>query len=159
MENLLKRQLCISGLVEKKVLIQVFFQATTLPNEYKEGKLQAYRLICAMMTRRQDVLPNSDFLLHFYFVMHLGLTSEDQVKALLEEKNLCKLLSADGIVCIFIFEKAERKQCSATNYCVKLLLCRIPHCTLCSLNFLLTLQLYLVILAKSCCGNTSVSVD
>lgn len=55
------------------------FKATTLPNEYKEGKLQAYRLICAMMTRRQDVLPNSDFLVHFYLVMHLGLTSEDQV--------------------------------------------------------------------------------
>lgn len=55
------------------------WQATTLPNEYKEGKLQAYKLICAMMTRRQDVLPNSDFLVHFYLVMHLGLTSEDQV--------------------------------------------------------------------------------
>uniref|UniRef100_H0UWK7 Ral GTPase activating protein catalytic subunit alpha 2 n=1 Tax=Cavia porcellus TaxID=10141 RepID=H0UWK7_CAVPO len=54
------------------------FKATTLPNEYKEGKLQAYRLICAMMTRRQDVLPNSDFLVHFYLTMHLGLTSEDQ---------------------------------------------------------------------------------
>ncbi|XP_054987104.1 ral GTPase-activating protein subunit alpha-2 isoform X3 [Sorex araneus] len=54
------------------------FKATTLPNEYKEGKLQAYRLICAMMTRRQDVLPNSDFLVHFYLVMHLGLTNEDQ---------------------------------------------------------------------------------
>ncbi|KAH0514680.1 Ral GTPase-activating protein subunit alpha-2 [Microtus ochrogaster] len=53
-------------------------KATTLPNEYKEGKLQAYKLICAMMTRRQDVLPNSDFLVHFYLVMHLGLTSEDQ---------------------------------------------------------------------------------
>ncbi|KAF6089135.1 Ral GTPase activating protein catalytic subunit alpha 2 [Phyllostomus discolor] len=55
------------------------FKATTLPNEYKEGKLQAYKLICAMMTRRQDVLPNSDFLVHFYLVMHLGLTSEDQL--------------------------------------------------------------------------------
>uniref|UniRef100_A0A0P6J5Y9 Ral GTPase-activating protein subunit alpha-2 n=1 Tax=Heterocephalus glaber TaxID=10181 RepID=A0A0P6J5Y9_HETGA len=54
------------------------FKATTLPNKYKEGKLQAYRLICAMMTRRQDVLPNSDFLVHFYLAMHLGLTSEDQ---------------------------------------------------------------------------------
>uniref|UniRef100_G3WCI8 Ral GTPase activating protein catalytic subunit alpha 2 n=1 Tax=Sarcophilus harrisii TaxID=9305 RepID=G3WCI8_SARHA len=54
------------------------FKAATLPNEYKEGKLQAYRLICAMMTRRQDVLPNSDFLVHFYLVMHIGLTSEDQ---------------------------------------------------------------------------------
>lgn len=34
-----------------------------------------------MMTRRQDVLPNSDFLVHFYLVMHLGLTSEDQVSS------------------------------------------------------------------------------
>ncbi|KAJ8794408.1 hypothetical protein J1605_003175 [Eschrichtius robustus] len=54
-------------------------KATTLPDAYKEGKLQAYKLICAMMTRRQDVLPNSDFLVHFYLIMHLGLTSEDQV--------------------------------------------------------------------------------
>ncbi|XP_068421350.1 ral GTPase-activating protein subunit alpha-2 isoform X2 [Eschrichtius robustus] len=54
------------------------FKATTLPDAYKEGKLQAYKLICAMMTRRQDVLPNSDFLVHFYLIMHLGLTSEDQ---------------------------------------------------------------------------------
>ncbi|XP_042645317.1 ral GTPase-activating protein subunit alpha-2 isoform X3 [Tyto alba] len=61
-----------------RIFASWLFKATTLPNEYKEGKLQAYRLICAMMTRRQDVLPNSDFLLHFYFVMHLGLTSEDQ---------------------------------------------------------------------------------
>ncbi|XP_053567986.1 ral GTPase-activating protein subunit alpha-2 isoform X2 [Bombina bombina] len=54
------------------------FKATTLPNEYKEGKLQAYKLICGMMTRRQDVLPNSDVLVHFYLVMHSGLMSEDQ---------------------------------------------------------------------------------
>ncbi|XP_064001784.1 ral GTPase-activating protein subunit alpha-2 isoform X4 [Pogoniulus pusillus] len=61
-----------------RIFASWLFKTTTLPNEYKEGKLQAYRLICAMMTRRQDVLPNSDFLIHFYFVMHLGLTSEDQ---------------------------------------------------------------------------------
>ncbi|XP_065691764.2 ral GTPase-activating protein subunit alpha-2 isoform X2 [Patagioenas fasciata] len=61
-----------------RIFASWLFKATTLPNEYKEGKLQAYRLICAMMTRRQDLLPNSDFLVHFYFVMHLGLTSEDQ---------------------------------------------------------------------------------
>ncbi|MEE6474748.1 hypothetical protein FKM82_010480 [Ascaphus truei] len=54
------------------------FKATTLPNEYKEGKLQAYKLICGMMTRRQDVLPNSDVLVHFYLVMHSGLNNEDR---------------------------------------------------------------------------------
>ncbi|XP_075059932.1 ral GTPase-activating protein subunit alpha-2 isoform X2 [Mixophyes fleayi] len=54
------------------------FKATTLPNEYKEGKLQAYKLICGMMTRRQDVLPNSDVLVQFYLVLHNGLHHEDQ---------------------------------------------------------------------------------
>nr|DBA27024.1 TPA: hypothetical protein GDO54_011206 [Pyxicephalus adspersus] len=54
------------------------FKATTLPNEYKDGKLQAYKLICGMMTRRQDVLPNSDVLVHFYLVLHNGLNHEDQ---------------------------------------------------------------------------------
>lgn len=51
-----------------------------LPAEYKAGKLQAYRLICEMMTRHQDVLPNSDFLVHLYHVLHKGITSDDQVR-------------------------------------------------------------------------------
>lgn len=50
-----------------------------LPAEFKAGKLQAYKLICEMMTRNQDVLPNSDFLVHLYHVMHKGFTSVDQV--------------------------------------------------------------------------------
>ncbi|TKC45149.1 hypothetical protein EI555_008663, partial [Monodon monoceros] len=62
-------------------------KATTLPGAYKEGKLQAYKLICAMMTRRQDVLPNSDFLVHFYLVMHLGLTSEDQFRVFYTQQH------------------------------------------------------------------------
>ncbi|NXM66853.1 RGPA2 protein, partial [Serilophus lunatus] len=61
-----------------RIFASWLFKAATLPSQYKEGKLQAFRLLCAMMTRRQDVLPNADFLLHFYCVMHLGLTSEDQ---------------------------------------------------------------------------------
>lgn len=51
-----------------------------LPAEYKAGKLQAYKLICEMMTRHQDVLPNSDFLVHLYDIMHRGFTSVDQVQ-------------------------------------------------------------------------------
>jgi len=55
-------------------------QATMLPPEYKAGKLQAYKLICEMMTRHQDVIPNSEFLVHLYHVMHKGITSNDQVQ-------------------------------------------------------------------------------
>uniref|UniRef100_A0A8C7XEF6 Ral GTPase activating protein catalytic subunit alpha 2 n=1 Tax=Oryzias sinensis TaxID=183150 RepID=A0A8C7XEF6_9TELE len=54
------------------------FRATVLPSEYKAGKLQAYRLICEMITRHQDVLPSSDFSVHLFNVMHKGFTSDDQ---------------------------------------------------------------------------------
>ncbi|XP_066526072.1 ral GTPase-activating protein subunit alpha-2 isoform X3 [Hoplias malabaricus] len=61
-----------------RMLASWLFKATMLPTEFKVGKLQAYRLICEMMTKHQDVLPNSDFLVHLYHVMHKGFSSEDQ---------------------------------------------------------------------------------
>uniref|UniRef100_A0A8D0AQE1 Ral GTPase activating protein catalytic subunit alpha 2 n=1 Tax=Sander lucioperca TaxID=283035 RepID=A0A8D0AQE1_SANLU len=61
-----------------RMLASWLFRATMLPAEYKAGKLQAYKLICEMMTRHQDVFPNSDFLVHLYHIMHKGITSEDQ---------------------------------------------------------------------------------
>uniref|UniRef100_A0AAQ5XRL2 Rap-GAP domain-containing protein n=1 Tax=Amphiprion ocellaris TaxID=80972 RepID=A0AAQ5XRL2_AMPOC len=61
-----------------RMLASWLFRATMLPAEYKAGKLQAYKLICEMMTRHQDVLPNSDFLVHLYHIMHKGFTSDDQ---------------------------------------------------------------------------------
>uniref|UniRef100_S4RBX1 Ral GTPase activating protein catalytic subunit alpha 1 n=1 Tax=Petromyzon marinus TaxID=7757 RepID=S4RBX1_PETMA len=53
------------------------FRATALPERYKQGKLHAYKLVCKVMTRQQDMLPNSDFLVHFYSIMHQGLLSPD----------------------------------------------------------------------------------
>ncbi|KAK2826276.1 hypothetical protein Q5P01_020490 [Channa striata] len=61
-----------------RMLASWLFRATMLPAEYKAGKLQAYKLICEMMTRHQDVLPSSDFLVHLYHIMHKGFTSSDQ---------------------------------------------------------------------------------
>ncbi|KAL4624069.1 ral GTPase-activating protein subunit alpha-2 [Arapaima gigas] len=61
-----------------RMLASWLFKATMLPSEFKAGKLQAYQLICEMMTKPQDVLPNSDFLVHFYHVIHQGLNSEEQ---------------------------------------------------------------------------------
>ncbi|XP_077394615.1 ral GTPase-activating protein subunit alpha-2 isoform X4 [Festucalex cinctus] len=61
-----------------RMLASWLFRATMLPAEYKAGKLQAYKLICEMMTRHQDVLPNTDFLVHLYHIMHKGFTSNDQ---------------------------------------------------------------------------------
>ncbi|KAF7656334.1 hypothetical protein LDENG_00042640, partial [Lucifuga dentata] len=61
-----------------RMLASWLFRATMLPAEFKAGKLQAYKLICEMMTRHQDVLPNSDFLVHLYHIMHKAFTSVDQ---------------------------------------------------------------------------------
>lgn len=55
-------------------------QATMLTERYKQGKLHAYKLICRIMKRRQDVSPNTDFLTHFYNIMHQGLLHQDQVE-------------------------------------------------------------------------------
>ncbi|XP_060685070.1 ral GTPase-activating protein subunit alpha-1 isoform X6 [Hemiscyllium ocellatum] len=61
-----------------RILTPWLFKATTLPEKYKQGKLHAYKLICKIMKRRQDVSPNSDFLVHFYNIMHSGLLNLDQ---------------------------------------------------------------------------------
>lgn len=74
---------CYYGSDESEARLHLFLypsQATMLSDEYKAGKLQAYKLICEMMTRHQDVLPNSDFLVHLYHIMHNGINNNDQVR-------------------------------------------------------------------------------
>uniref|UniRef100_A0A8C1IQT5 Ral GTPase activating protein, alpha subunit 1 (catalytic) n=1 Tax=Cyprinus carpio TaxID=7962 RepID=A0A8C1IQT5_CYPCA len=61
-----------------RILTPWLFKATMLGERYKQGKLHAYKLICKIMKRRQDVSPNSDFLMHFYNIMHCGLLHQDQ---------------------------------------------------------------------------------
>ncbi|KAK1792890.1 hypothetical protein P4O66_001621 [Electrophorus voltai] len=63
-----------------RILTPWLFKATMLSERYKQGKLHAYKLICKIMKRRQDVSPNSDFLTHFYNIMHCGLLHQDQVR-------------------------------------------------------------------------------
>uniref|UniRef100_UPI0037E90CC7 ral GTPase-activating protein subunit alpha-1 isoform X3 n=1 Tax=Semicossyphus pulcher TaxID=241346 RepID=UPI0037E90CC7 len=61
-----------------RILTPWLFKATMLTERYKQGKLHAYKLICRIMKRRQDVSPNTDFLTHFYNIMHHGLMHQDQ---------------------------------------------------------------------------------
>ncbi|KAM8921683.1 ral GTPase-activating protein subunit alpha-1 isoform 1-T1 [Pelodytes ibericus] len=61
-----------------RILTPWLFKATMLVDKYKQGKLHAYKLICKIMKRRQDVSPNRDFLTHFYNIMHCGLLHTDQ---------------------------------------------------------------------------------
>ena len=50
-----------------------------MPEEYKSGRLVAYRLMCDMTVKRHDVPPTSEYLDHFYRLMRAGLRSQDQV--------------------------------------------------------------------------------
>ncbi|XP_069573952.1 ral GTPase-activating protein subunit alpha-1 isoform X3 [Brachyistius frenatus] len=61
-----------------RILTPWLFKATKLTERYKQGKLHAYKLICRIMKRRQDVSPNTDFVTHFYNIMHQGLLHQDQ---------------------------------------------------------------------------------
>ncbi|XP_038128358.1 ral GTPase-activating protein subunit alpha-1 isoform X3 [Cyprinodon tularosa] len=61
-----------------RILTPWLFKTTMLTERYKQGKLHAYKLICRIMKRRQDVSPNADFLTHFYNIMHQGLLHQDQ---------------------------------------------------------------------------------
>ena len=58
------------------------FQAASLSinNEFKSGRLLAYKLMCAMTVSRQDMPLSQEYLTHFYRLMHIGLTGTDQVR-------------------------------------------------------------------------------
>lgn len=55
------------------------FEATHLSDEYKQGKLIAYRLLCIIATKRHESLMenSSEFLPMFYHALHNGLNSCD----------------------------------------------------------------------------------
>ena len=64
-----------------KAIFVSFIQAASLfiNNEFKSGRLLAYKLMCAMTVCRQDLPLTQEYLTHFYRLMHIGLTGTDQV--------------------------------------------------------------------------------
>lgn len=64
-----------------KEIFVSFIQAASLSinNEFKSGRLLAYKLMCAMTVCRQDLPLTQEYLTHFYRLMHIGLTGTDQV--------------------------------------------------------------------------------
>ncbi|KFM77896.1 Ral GTPase-activating protein subunit alpha-2, partial [Stegodyphus mimosarum] len=54
------------------------FQALSLPENYKQGKLLAYQLLCMLILRRHDLPLQKDYLVQFYYALHYGLMSNDQ---------------------------------------------------------------------------------
>ncbi|KAG8192293.1 hypothetical protein JTE90_002117 [Oedothorax gibbosus] len=55
------------------------FEALNLPDQYKEGKLLAFQLLCKLIVRRHDISLLKDYIAHFYYALHYGLMANDQV--------------------------------------------------------------------------------
>ena len=51
-----------------------------MPEEFKAGRLIAFKLMCNMFVRRHDHLPSFQLLNHFYRLMHVGLTTIDKAR-------------------------------------------------------------------------------
>ncbi|KAM9433585.1 ral GTPase-activating protein subunit alpha-1 isoform 7-T9 [Salvelinus alpinus] len=104
-----------------RILTPWLFKATMLTERYKQGKLHAYKLICKIMKRRQDVSPNSDFLTHFYNIMHCGLMHVDQdiVNTIIKHcspRFFCiGLPGATMLILDFIIAASRVTACSSLN--------------------------------------------
>ncbi|XP_053701667.1 ral GTPase-activating protein subunit alpha-1 isoform X2 [Synchiropus splendidus] len=104
-----------------RILTPWLFKATMLPERYKQGKLHAYKLICRIMKRRQDVSPNTDFLIHFYNIMHQGLLHLDQdiVNTIIKHCSprffSIGLPGATMLILDFIIAAARVTSCSSLN--------------------------------------------
>ncbi|KAL6477249.1 hypothetical protein MHYP_G00130840 [Metynnis hypsauchen] len=106
-----------------RILTPWLFKATMLSERYKQGKLHAYKLICKIMKRRQDVSPNSDFLTHFYNIMHCGLLHQDQdiVNTIIKHCSprffSIGLPGATMLILDFIVAASRVTACSSLNEC------------------------------------------
>uniref|UniRef100_A0A667ZVM1 Ral GTPase activating protein catalytic subunit alpha 1 n=1 Tax=Myripristis murdjan TaxID=586833 RepID=A0A667ZVM1_9TELE len=104
-----------------RILTPWLFKATMLTERYKQGKLHAYKLICRIMKRRQDVSPNTDFLTHFYNIMHHGLLHQDQdiVNTIIKHCSprffSIGLPGATMLILDFILAAARVTACSSLN--------------------------------------------
>ncbi|KAM4624859.1 ral GTPase-activating protein subunit alpha-1 [Polymixia lowei] len=104
-----------------RILTPWLFKATMLTERYKQGKLHAYKLICRIMKRRQDVSPNTDFLTHFYNIMHQGLLHQDQdiVNTIIKHCSprffSIGLPGATMLILDFIIAAARVTACSSLN--------------------------------------------
>uniref|UniRef100_A0A674PAB2 Ral GTPase activating protein catalytic subunit alpha 1 n=1 Tax=Takifugu rubripes TaxID=31033 RepID=A0A674PAB2_TAKRU len=104
-----------------RILTPWLFKATMLPERYKQGKLHAYKLICRIMKRRQDVSPNTDFLTHFYNIMHQGLLHQDQdivntiIKHCSPKFFSIGLPGATMLILDFIIAASKVNACSSLN--------------------------------------------
>ncbi|XP_028993978.1 ral GTPase-activating protein subunit alpha-1 isoform X7 [Betta splendens] len=104
-----------------RILTPWLFKATMLTERYKQGKLHAYKLICGIMKRRQDVSPNTDFLTHFYNIMHQGLLHQDQdiVNTIIKHSSprffSIGLPGATMLILDFIIAASRVTTCSSLN--------------------------------------------
>ncbi|XP_065832591.1 ral GTPase-activating protein subunit alpha-2-like [Oscarella lobularis] len=94
------------------------FQAVTMPEEFKAGRLIAFKLMCNMFVRRHDHLPSFQLLNHFYRLMHVGLTTIDKdfLAAILSQSRRIFSLPLPGVsILIPDYIKAADRVLSSTE--------------------------------------------
>ncbi|XP_023240859.1 ral GTPase-activating protein subunit alpha-1-like isoform X3 [Centruroides sculpturatus] len=60
------------------IITSWLFQAINLPDEYHQGKILAYKLLCILTLQRQDIPFSRDYLIQFYKTLHYGLVGTNQ---------------------------------------------------------------------------------
>ncbi|XP_076305803.1 ral GTPase-activating protein subunit alpha-1 isoform X2 [Tachypleus tridentatus] len=60
------------------LIVPWLFETIHLPEQYHQGRLLAYRLLCALTVRRHDLPLPQDYLVKFYQTLHQGLISTEQ---------------------------------------------------------------------------------
>lgn len=60
------------------IITSWLFEAINLPDEYHQGKILAYKLLCILTLQRQDIPFTRDYLVQFYKTLHYGLVGTNQ---------------------------------------------------------------------------------
>ncbi|CAM1331539.1 RALGAPA2 (predicted) [Pycnogonum litorale] len=91
------------------LIIPWLFKTLLLDDDYKEGKLYAYRLLCTLTVRKHDVPLPRQHIVEFYRVLHRGLVGHDQqiintiVKFCTSRFFFCDLPGSTLLLLDFIF--------------------------------------------------------
>ena len=76
-----------------------------MDKSYKSGRLEAYSLLCMATVRQHEGSQNQDHITRFYYVLHDGLLSKDQVETLFQSLIFFMAVTQFAIV----MERAERQ--------------------------------------------------
>lgn len=80
------------------------FQAMSSESGHKQGRVLAYKLMCMMTMKNHGLLPSLDHMIHFFRLIHNGLTGSDQevVNAIISQCSLFFALEFSSSSCLLL---------------------------------------------------------